>query len=164
MIWPPTHANRHISPGYYGDERAAEVSEVFTPWKYRQPRRVCSSFRKDVANDTAKDTAMNQLRATTFASLLALFAAACPLHAGADEAGVSADTILFGQVAALEGPSSALGQGMRQGILAAFNEVNAKGGVHGRKLVGGARLVYAGHQDLPGMETGAGGEVDSQGS
>ena len=48
--------------------------------------------------------------------------------------GVSADAILFGQAAALEGPSSALGQGMRQGILAAFAEINAKGGVHGRKL------------------------------
>src|SRR5258708_13733501 len=77
---------------------------------------------------------MDQLRATIFPGLLALFVAACPLHAVADEAGVSADTILFGQVAALEGPSSALGQGMRQGILAAFNEINAKGGVHGRKL------------------------------
>src|ERR1700732_4069882 len=52
----------------------------------------------------------------------------------AEEEGVTADTILFGQAAALAGPSSALGQGMRQGILAAFNEINAKGGVHGRKL------------------------------
>ena len=34
----------------------------------------------------------------------------------------------------MSGPSSALGQKMRQGILAAFAEVNAKGGVHGRKL------------------------------
>jgi len=56
------------------------------------------------------------------------------LVAKADEAGVSADAILFGQAAALEGPSSALGQRMRQGIVAAFTEINAKGGVHGRKL------------------------------
>lgn len=126
MIPPPMHTKRHISPGYYGDERAAEVSEVFTPWKYRRPRRMGSSFRKDVA--------MKPLRPQIVASIVALFAHACPLHATADEAGVSADTILFGQVAALEGPSSALGQGMRQGILAAFNEINAKGGVHGRKL------------------------------
>src|SRR6185312_8043533 len=54
--------------------------------------------------------------------------------ASAAEVGVTADSILFGQAAALEGPSSALGQSMRQGILAAFAEVNAKGGVHGRKL------------------------------
>jgi branched-chain amino acid transport system substrate-binding protein len=57
-----------------------------------------------------------------------------PLHARAEETGVSSDRILFGQAAALDGPSSALGQGMRQGILAAFAEINAKGGVHGRKL------------------------------
>jgi len=81
--------------------------------------------------DTLRTTT---LRTAAFACLLGLFAAACPLHAVADEAGVTADTILFGQVAALEGPSSALGQGMRHGILAAFNEVNAKGGIHGRKL------------------------------
>lgn len=54
--------------------------------------------------------------------------------ARSDEVGVSADTILFGQAAALEGPSSALGQRMRQGIISAFTEINAKGGIHGRKL------------------------------
>ena len=63
-----------------------------------------------------------------------MLAAANPIHAGADEVGVSADTIRFGQAAALEGPSSALGQEMRHGILAAFAEINARGGVHGRKL------------------------------
>jgi ABC-type branched-subunit amino acid transport system substrate-binding protein len=61
-------------------------------------------------------------------------ALASPLDVRADETGVTSDSILFGQAAALEGPSSALGQGMRQGILAAFAEINAKGGVHGRKL------------------------------
>ncbi len=64
---------------------------------------------------------------------MALLAVAM-LPAKADEAGVSEDAILFGQAAALEGPSSALGQRMRQGIVAAFTEINAKGGVHGRKL------------------------------
>jgi len=63
-----------------------------------------------------------------------LLGAATPLVAFGGEAGVTSDRILFGQAAALAGPSSALGQGMRQGILAAFAEVNAKGGVHGRKL------------------------------
>src|ERR1700724_3204798 len=64
-----------------------------------------------------------------------ILAMANPFDAGADEIGVSSDSILFGQVAALNGPSSALGQGMRQGILAAFAEMHAKGGVAGRKLV-----------------------------
>src|SRR2546429_8270180 len=50
------------------------------------------------------------------------------------ENGVTKDRIVFGQVAALEGPAQALGQGMRQGLLAAFAEVNRAGGVAGRKL------------------------------
>ncbi len=55
---------------------------------------------------------------------------ATPLHA---EDGVFQDKILFGQVAALNGPAQALGQGMREGILAAFEEANRSGGVNGRK-------------------------------
>ena len=48
--------------------------------------------------------------------------------------GVSKNKILFGQVAALNGPAQALGQGMREGIFAAFEEANRVGGVNGRKL------------------------------
>ena len=54
-----------------------------------------------------------------------------PLHA---EDGVFKNKIEFGQVAALNGPAQALGQGMREGILAAFEEANRTGGVGGRKL------------------------------
>src|SRR3974390_1528706 len=50
------------------------------------------------------------------------------------EDGVSTDKILFGQVAALNGPAQALGQGMREGLLAAFGEANRAGGINGRKL------------------------------
>ncbi len=67
------------------------------------------------------------------AALGGALALAC-LNPAAAEDGVSADLITFGQAAVLEGPASALGQGMRSGIQAAFDEVNAHGGVHGRKL------------------------------
>jgi branched-chain amino acid transport system substrate-binding protein len=50
------------------------------------------------------------------------------------EEGVSADKIALGQSAALDGPAAALGQGMREGLLAAFAEVNNAGGVRGRKI------------------------------
>jgi ABC-type branched-subunit amino acid transport system substrate-binding protein len=50
------------------------------------------------------------------------------------EDGVTADKIVFGQVAALSGPAQDLGQGMRQGILAAFAEANRSGGIGGRTL------------------------------
>ena len=48
--------------------------------------------------------------------------------------GVSAGQILFGQSAALTGPAHELGNDMRDGILAAFNEINQVGGIHGRRL------------------------------
>jgi branched-chain amino acid transport system substrate-binding protein len=50
------------------------------------------------------------------------------------EPGVFDDRIMFGQSAAFEGPAAALGLGMREGILASFNEANAAGGVNGRRL------------------------------
>jgi ABC-type branched-subunit amino acid transport system substrate-binding protein len=70
---------------------------------------------------------------------VATFAAACAIAAlsigpAAAEDGVSSDAIVFGQAAPLGGPASALGLGMRAGILAAFEEMNRAGGVHGRKL------------------------------
>jgi ABC-type branched-subunit amino acid transport system substrate-binding protein len=50
------------------------------------------------------------------------------------EDGVSSDSIKFGQTAALGGEVRDLGLGMRDGILAAFKEVNDKGGIRGKKL------------------------------
>jgi branched-chain amino acid transport system substrate-binding protein len=52
----------------------------------------------------------------------------------AGDNGVFADPIVFGQAAVLEGPTASLGLGMREGLLAAFGEVNRAGGVKGRKL------------------------------
>ena len=48
--------------------------------------------------------------------------------------GVTDDMITFGQSAALTGPSKQLGESMKLGILAAFNEANDNDGVHGREL------------------------------
>jgi ABC-type branched-subunit amino acid transport system substrate-binding protein len=63
----------------------------------------------------------------------AAFACCLNTHGHAED-GVSKDSILFGQVAALNGPAQALGQGMREGIFAAFEEANRAGGINGRKL------------------------------
>ncbi len=61
----------------------------------------------------------------------AVIAFPCFAHA---EQGVTPNSVAFAQVAAFEGPAAALGQGMRLGITAAFEEANAAGGVHGRTL------------------------------
>lgn len=76
----------------------------------------------------------NSLNRTALTSIV-LFAlvSAVPFSAQA-EPGVFDDRIVFGQSAAFKGPAAALGLGMRQGILAAFEEANAAGGVNGRKL------------------------------
>src|SRR4051812_2837775 len=75
------------------------------------------------------------MRASPFNALLAASAVLLATSIAASaENGVSADKIVFGQAAALDGPASALGQGMKMGLEAAFAEVNKAGGVKGRKL------------------------------
>ncbi len=73
---------------------------------------------------------MNKCRTGALAALLWLVATA----AGAQTPGVTGERILFGQSAALGGPTADLGNEMRRGILAAFEEVNRAGGVKGRRL------------------------------
>src|SRR5712692_7223112 len=68
----------------------------------------------------------------------------------AAENGVSADKIVFGQAAALDGPAAALGQGMKVGLEAAFAEANKAGGVKGRKLE--LRSVDDGYEPTKSIE------------
>jgi ABC-type branched-subunit amino acid transport system substrate-binding protein len=74
------------------------------------------------------------LRGIAVAWLLGLGATSLIDVAAHAEPGVFDDRIVFGQSAAFGGPAAALGLGMREGILAAFKEANAAGGVNGRKL------------------------------
>ena len=48
--------------------------------------------------------------------------------------GVDDDAIVLGQSAAFNGPAASLGIAFRDGLTAAFYEINRKGGVHGRQL------------------------------
>ena len=48
--------------------------------------------------------------------------------------GVFADSIVFGQSAAVSGPAAELGENMNLGVRAAFEEANLEGGIHGRAL------------------------------
>ena len=66
------------------------------------------------------------------AAAAALGAAAALAAAGLPAA--DSGRILFGQSAAFSGPARELGEGMRLGLEAAFQEANAGGGVHGRRL------------------------------
>jgi branched-chain amino acid transport system substrate-binding protein len=75
---------------------------------------------------------MTNTRLVMAAAVAALTAALAAPAAAED--GVTADSIVFGQAAVLEGPAAALGKGMQLGIQAAFEEANRAGGVNGRKL------------------------------
>lgn len=72
--------------------------------------------------------------------LHSLGVAACTLiaayagSAAAAEPGLSADEIHLGMVNAQTGGAAGLGLGMREGAESVFAAINAKGGVHGRKL------------------------------
>lgn len=64
-----------------------------------------------------------------------LFAAFCAApDARADDVGVFEDRVVFGQSAAFTGPAAGLGNELKIGIQAAFQEANRSGGVHGRKI------------------------------
>jgi ABC-type branched-subunit amino acid transport system substrate-binding protein len=72
---------------------------------------------------------------TVLMAAVAALGAMGALAAQAQEHGVSEAEVRFAQVAALDGPASALGLGMQAGLLAAFEEANRAGGVHGRRIV-----------------------------
>ena len=78
---------------------------------------------------------MASLRFQTFVilALTGLFATVNPATAmGAP--GVTGNTILLGESAAFSGPAAKLGEAMREGATAYFNEINQQGGVYGRQI------------------------------
>jgi ABC-type branched-subunit amino acid transport system substrate-binding protein len=71
----------------------------------------------------------------TFIAAIVVAAGLSAFSAGARaEDGVAGDKIVLGQAAPLDGPAAALGLDMKQGLNAAFAEVNKAGGVKGRKI------------------------------
>ena len=50
------------------------------------------------------------------------------------EDGITPNEIVLGQSCALSGPAEALGTGMRAGLQAYFDKINADGGINGRKI------------------------------
>src|ERR1700676_4516398 len=102
-----------------------KVCAVALSEKEKDPMVVGRIYRKRIKE--AQMTA-NQLR-IALAFVLSIFGSAALA-----EDGVSDSKTVFGQVAALTGPAQDLGQGMRQGILAAFGDANRHGGISGRTL------------------------------
>jgi ABC-type branched-subunit amino acid transport system substrate-binding protein len=68
------------------------------------------------------------------ATVICALATMAVTGAGFAEDGVRDNRIVFGQSAALSGPAAELGIEMRRGIMAAFAEANAAGGITGRRI------------------------------
>lgn len=77
-------------------------------------------------------------RSLLLAMALMVWLFRCPADAeeagGDPSAGAAPPEVVFGQSAALSGPASELGMGMRLGLESAFAEVNAAGGIGGHRL------------------------------
>jgi ABC-type branched-subunit amino acid transport system substrate-binding protein len=107
-----------------------EIIVVMTFQRPTVPRQPYSAsiwwppIKKDISMRASPPNALPVVMAALLATCVSAFA----------ENGVSADKVVFGQAAALEGPASALGQNMKIGLEAAFAEINKAGGVKGRKL------------------------------
>jgi branched-chain amino acid transport system substrate-binding protein len=87
-----------------------------------------ATIHMNLNTSTAFDSAHPRGRYFFLALIMSLFA----LKAGAQ--GVTADTIVIGQSAALSGPAEALGKEMKLGADMYFKVVNDAGGVNGRKI------------------------------
>ncbi|NHL66346.1 ABC transporter substrate-binding protein [Burkholderia ambifaria] len=91
-----------------------------------------------MCSGTSSSNVLQGLARHGYRRALALIAC-CAAMAGpgaciAAEPGVSDDTIRLGMVNAQSGNSAGLGRGLLMGAQAVFDDVNAGGGVHGRKI------------------------------
>jgi len=77
---------------------------------------------------------MPMSRHLRFAGLAALALIAVALPALADEPGITANSIKIGSFGALTGPGYLYGKLPMNGVEVVFDDVNAAGGIHGRKL------------------------------
>ena len=73
------------------------------------------------------------MKALVIAALAALVVLAVPAYA--QQQGVTADTITIGAHGPITGPAAYIGLAGRDGMMLAIKEINAAGGVNGRKLV-----------------------------
>jgi branched-chain amino acid transport system substrate-binding protein len=74
------------------------------------------------------------MRRLLFSLLGLLGSAFVACTASAEDPGITADTIKIGAYGPLTGPASAIGLGSRAGLELALEQINAAGGINGRKL------------------------------
>src|SRR5688572_13008050 len=77
---------------------------------------------------------MTRRRAAAFAAAIAFTFAACSGGGTPGQGSAGSDEILVGEFSSLTGGTATFGQSTHNGIVLAFDEINAAGGVNGKKL------------------------------
>src|SRR5213594_4296587 len=85
-------------------------------------------------------------------ALMAITLLLAALSAGASSAGAQAPPIRIGFASAMSGPAAITGEGVRWGATLAVEEINAKGGIMGRKI----EAFFADNKAQPGEAVCAG--------
>src|SRR6516225_7020244 len=107
-------AYRHSAPkARYG---SCELRDYGTRWRPRMPE------------------SRGSMRALTIATAACIIAGTMVLPSAAADPGVDKERILIGAFGPLTGPASWIGLGARDGMQLAVDEINANGGVNGRKV------------------------------
>lgn len=83
---------------------------------------------------TIASARLGRVLSRPLASCLAVLALSVTPAATAAAPGVSATEIVVGSIQDLSGPIAMLGAPVRDGMLMRFDEINASGGIHGRRL------------------------------
>jgi branched-chain amino acid transport system substrate-binding protein len=91
-------------------------------------------FPRPVAGDGGSERARRNSMKRIFAILTAACAACVATVDARAEDGITPSTILIGQSAAFTGPAAQLGIQMRDGAKLWFDQINAQGGVNGRRI------------------------------
>src|SRR5437764_15135440 len=84
-------------------------------------------------------------------ALMAITLLLAALSAGASSAGAQAPPIRIGFASGMSGPAAVTGEGVRWGATLAVEEINAKGGIMGRKL----EASFADNKATPGEAVSA---------
>jgi ABC-type branched-subunit amino acid transport system substrate-binding protein len=133
-IWRGSDRSRDAAPE---TSQAAQPTERLAAKNVMAKREFARGMRSEAASEVTPSAAIQPQQATTEQMEVSLEQEVRATNASVQ--GVTGSEIRFGISAPFSGPAKELGQNMKLGVEAAFNAINAKGGIHGRLL----RLIAA---------------------
>ena len=115
-------------------EHTTEVLEPLSARKQKNRHRPAAEQKPRAESIRIPGEQQPMRNATKSLTAAAIIATVSALSASAQQSGVTADSIKIGSFGALTGPGYLYGKLPMNGVEVVFDEVNAAGGIHGRKL------------------------------